>query len=222
MLWSLEYGVEAGLPPVCYKQPRKNPINTRYQFSSLFSKTWMESMTIRNITAAFKVMGTYPVNREVISFPREETSLSKTVVYPTLRPAPKHSTHPLEKEDDFTEEELIKFNRRYKNGYDLLGDSRHNLWLATHHPDSPVCQRVWLQCMQTTSVSQFLQCPLPPAKIPTVKPKSCGWVLTSANNIALMEEKKKETKSRRKERATAERKWARDQNTAMKTFKVWN
>lgn len=94
---------------------------------------------------------------------------------PLCSPAPEHTTHPQE-EDDFTEEEIIKFDRRYKNGYDLVGDSRYNLWLGTHHPDSPVRQRVWLQSMQTTSVSQFLQCPLPPV----VKPKSCGRVLTSA------------------------------------------
>jgi len=95
-----------------------------------------------NITAVFKVTGIYLVNREVFSFPREEISLvkkSRLAFIPLYSPAPKHSTHPQEKEDDFTEEELIKFDRRYnKNGYDLLGDSRHNLWLATHHLDSPV------------------------------------------------------------------------------------
>ena len=81
---------------VCHQYVTNNPGKaiTRYQFSTLFSKAWMESMTMSNFTAAFKVTGIYPVNREVISFPREETSLSKTVVYPTLRPAPKHSTHP--------------------------------------------------------------------------------------------------------------------------------
>ena len=92
-----------------------------------------------NFTAAFKVMGIYPVNREVFLFPREETSLAKKsslAFIPPCSPAPKHSTHPQEKEDDFTEEEIIKFDRRYKNDYDL-GDSRYNLWLATH-PDSPV------------------------------------------------------------------------------------
>jgi len=171
---------------VCHQYVTNNPGKaiTRYQFSGLFSKAWMESMTMSNITAAFKVTGIYPVDREVFSFPREEASLAQKsglAFIPLYSPAPKHSTHPQEKEDDFTEEEddfteeeLIKFDRRYKNGYDLVGDSRYNLWLATHHPDSPVCQRVWLQSMQTTSVSQFLQCPLPPAKIPTVKPKSCG------------------------------------------------
>ncbi len=36
---------------------------------------------------------------------------------------------------DFSNGELMKFQRRLENGYDLLLDERYNLWLETYHPD---------------------------------------------------------------------------------------
>ena len=35
---------------------------------------------------------------------------------------------------DFSHDELVKFEMRYDNGYDLLLDERYNLWLTKHHP----------------------------------------------------------------------------------------
>ena len=211
----------------CHQYITKNPgrVITRYQFSGLFSQAWMESMTMRNITAGFRVTGIYPVNREVFSFPGEEkepslAEKSGLAFIPLYSPAPKRSTHTQDEQNglDFAEEELVKFERRYENGFDLPSDSRYNLWLATHYPDSDLCQRVWLQPVQTTSVSQFLQCPSPPAKIPTFEPKSCGRVLTSADNIALMEEKKRarEEKERAKEEAREKRKRAKEEKERAK------
>ena len=39
---------------------------TRYQFSQLFSKAWMRSMTISNITSGFRITGLYPTDRQVL------------------------------------------------------------------------------------------------------------------------------------------------------------
>jgi len=38
---------------------------------------------------------------------------------------------------DFSIAELQKFERQYKNGYDLTHDQRYNKWLEIHHPDNP-------------------------------------------------------------------------------------
>ena len=40
---------------------------TRYDFSRLFNKAWMRSMTVRNVVAGFKVTGIYPVNHDVFA-----------------------------------------------------------------------------------------------------------------------------------------------------------
>ena len=37
---------------------------------------------------------------------------------------------------DFTSEEERRFETRYKEGYDLLYDSRYLAWLRHHHPES--------------------------------------------------------------------------------------
>jgi len=37
-------------------------------------------------------------------------------------------------EENFSAAELQKFSKRYENGYDLLIDTRYNLWLELHHP----------------------------------------------------------------------------------------
>ena len=42
-----------------------------YNFCSLFSKAWVESMTCINIVAGFKTTGVYPVNRDAIQLPGE-------------------------------------------------------------------------------------------------------------------------------------------------------
>ena len=48
-----------------------------------------------NFTAAFKVTGIYPVNREVFLLPREETSLTKRVVWHLSHSAAQHPNIPL-------------------------------------------------------------------------------------------------------------------------------
>ena len=71
-----------------------------------------------------------------------------------------------------------------------------------------------MQPVQCTPVSQFIQCPSPPSKIPTCQPKSCGRVLTSTENLALLKEK--EAAKREKEREKEERKRVRAEKIAAK------
>ncbi len=81
---------------VCHEYLTDNPgrVITRYQFSSLFSKAWMQSMTIGNVTAAFRVTGVYPLDRDVFSFVNEAALPQESGIsfIPLYSPASKHAT----------------------------------------------------------------------------------------------------------------------------------
>ena len=51
---------------VCHDFQVSHPgkVVSNYNFSKLFSKAWMESMTCTNIVAGFHTTGIFPVNRE--------------------------------------------------------------------------------------------------------------------------------------------------------------
>ena len=195
-----------------------------------------------NITSGFRTTGVYPFNREVFSSLDEESPLTKDnglAFIPLYSPATSRHTSQLREHDDqdvtqdelsqlqdeneleFTESEHSLFERRYARRDELPHDIRYRLWVTTFHPHSPCCKRVSLQQLQTTSVSDFLQHPSPPSRIPVYKPKLCGRVLTSAENLALIQEKElaKEEKKRAAEarkRALEEKKCAKaSQGTIM-------
>ena len=52
-------------------QPGK--VVNEYNFCSLLSKAWLESMTTVNIVDGFQITGIYPVNREAIQLPGESS-----------------------------------------------------------------------------------------------------------------------------------------------------
>ena len=84
----------------------------------------------------------------------------------------------------FQSNELEQFEKWYKAGYNVTTNSRYTAWLSTTHPEY-----VWMKPICSTGVEQFLSVPKPPCSIPTVKRKSCGRVLTSQENIDMMNEK---------------------------------
>ena len=58
---------------------------------------------------------------------------------------------------------------------------------------------------RATSVTRFLVTPRHHSKVPTKNPKSSGMVLTSKENMELMEEKERNKEEEEKERRKAER-----------------
>ena len=58
-----------------------------------------------------------------------------------------------------------------------------------------------LMLQQTSCLRKFLTLPTPPSRLPTLKPKASGRVLTSADSLRALEEKqqKKDDKARKKE-----------------------
>ena len=114
----------------CQDYMKKNPgkVVSRYSFSKIFSEAWMKSMTIRNIMSGFRVTGVYPVNRnalKVAEAPSESLAATAGLAFiPLYSPAkPKvrsklQGAHSL----TFSVDEHKRFETRYENGYDLLGD----------------------------------------------------------------------------------------------------
>ena len=186
---------------------------TKYQFSSIFNKAWTRSMTISNIAAGFRVTGIHPLNRHALSsrtFEAEKLSQETGLSFlPMHSPISRPSSKPVP--DEFTEEEISLFERRYEEGYDLAHDAQYNMWLSRYHPESAMQPLP----LSSSTVSSFLNYPSPPTRAETFKPKSCGRVLTSAENLVIVKEK--ERKKEEKERKKIEREEARRRKTLMKS-----
>ena len=129
-----------------------NPGNvvTIYQFSELFASAFVKAFTPRNITSSFRATGVFPPNRKAIPIPGDTESLGCT---PTANIAEKHgieylpfhtpkknlepslnSRETLTDLPNFTDAELLLFQRRFEEGYDIKTDDRYNLWLEVYHP----------------------------------------------------------------------------------------
>ena len=61
-----------------FKVSHRQVIN-EYNFCSLFSKAWLESMTVSNIAGGFRTTGLYPVNRDAIQLPGESNYANKLI-----------------------------------------------------------------------------------------------------------------------------------------------
>lgn len=199
-------------------------------------------MTPENVTAGFRATGVFPLNRNAIHIPGQESECDtpiragKSITYlPLYSPAPPPKYSALaslstDAEEDssetFSPGELKKFKRHFEEGFDVTGDDRYNKWLKIHHPasisnslsppefdlsssdheslekspqhsseegacldDSPeLCRAVKQLTSQELSV--FLKVPTPLSK--KVAPRKKARVLTSLENLQLLEQKEKE------------------------------
>lgn len=82
----------------------------------------------------------------------------------------------------------------------------HDAQLVSNHSNLPASDSVW---MQPPHVSKYLQYPSPLTRQMTYQPKSCGRVLTSTENLAIIADKEKVKND--KERMKAERKKRREE-----------
>ena len=181
----------------CHSYVLANPgkVVTRFQFSFLFGRAWMKTMTPLNIVAGFKVTGVYPTDRYRIlpkSPPKtpticERTGLKFIPLFTPVRQSMQSSKYTLsykesvsESEDlslnqPFTYEEEVLFARRKEEGYDLTTDERYNLWLSLQ-----VCEKnEEPQPSSCTAVPKVLATIPPITKNPSFMPKSTARVITS-------------------------------------------
>ena len=203
---------------VCWKQvchqfhiSNPNRVITRYDFCKLLSEAWYQAMTVRNITAGFKVSGIYPFNRNVVleklpnkqfsSFNPESVPQSSGLAYvPLYSPAPSR-----------------KAQRVCKSRQSNVSLGSDRVESSGSDYDLDACY-ISSQSQPVRSLSKFLRTPIPPSKRPTVNKKSCGKVLTSLENMQLMEAR--EAAKKEKARLAEERKKAREEKAKNKASKA--
>ena len=134
-------------------------IVTIHQFPSLFHQAWQKAMVPATVTARFKKVRVFPLNRKAIIIPGEIPCTSNTptavlarregirfmpFMSSTEKKQLKKDPHTNNLEDTsgeefeepiFSQEEEARFGIQYENGYDLKHDARYNLWLKHHHLD---------------------------------------------------------------------------------------
>ena len=222
-----------------YMSTHPGQVINRFNFMEIFSLAWIRGMTSSNVIAGFQATGVYPLNRKAIcvlpAFESEDEDEGdndsvETIAMrqglcfiPLYSPEPCRSNHRL----SFSSNELLKFQRRYENGYDLKHDIRYNTWLEIYHPTciSPSISThsedsLYPECViqdndnyndslgsDTTSpvsvLSEFLTIPKLPLEV-TKKQPGCARVLTSEQNMAMLEEK--EQQKQEKEQLKQEKK----------------
>ena len=195
----------------------QNPgqVVTQYNFNALFNRAWCRSMTIPNITAAFRTTGVYPFNRRAVKLADDTPQLSPFLCEETgLAFIPLYSPARRKRNVDFTEEEVSRFARRYEEGYNITTDHRYNLWLREHEgvfkeDSSGVPSNLLLAdgSSRESVLKKITQLPKPPPIRSQKSEHKCGRVLTSVENRRAIEEKEKvkQQKLKEKERRNEER-----------------
>ena len=194
---------------------------TRYDFCSLFSQAWINAMTMKNVMAGFRVCGVYPFNREALVLPEEEYTSFKLEALPQisgLKYIPMYTVqHVLELNLNLSPASLpqrVSTPIERGSGFnDLLDDSLPECSLLSRqhsYSESSLCDlsfdytadqsKCSMPLRKATSLSDFLVTPTPPSRLVTKRPKSCGRVLTSSENIRQLEEKEEKKRTALKEK----------------------
>jgi len=124
-----------------FQQENKGAVISKYSFSSLFSKAWLQALSVCNIVAGFRKCGVYPFNRNAIEIidndPTDDSGIDLNhSCDDTPESEPPHKTN---KESvptqSLTEQNILLFQRRFEEGYDLY-DPLYQKWLELEHPEA--------------------------------------------------------------------------------------
>lgn len=213
----------------------KNPglhVN-RYCFSALFSQAWSRCMTMANCRAGFRVTGIFPLNRDAVVLPNQQferlAKQSDLQYIPLVSPAPrrnqisklsrKFTTQETKSQCDSKENESIcsthcdclsessvSFQRSFSLSPipDLHAHSKRRHSSVPCHSLPPHSQ-----------IEQFLHLPSPKEKSHLKNIKSCGRILTSAENLKAIKEKQHQKEV--KVKAKLERQRKREERCEAKT-----
>ena len=77
-------------------------------------------MKPETIINGFRKTGVYPLNKDAIISPSLSTSSAENSLTESM----------------FTSAELVRFEERYSNGYDIFVDNDYVKWLSLHHPEA--------------------------------------------------------------------------------------
>ena len=178
---------------------------TKFEFSQLFSKAWMGSMTMQNIVSGFSTTGIYSFDRNAVRLPiaSNPTENKSYLNYVTLYTPLKRQVL------SFTDDELDLFQKCYDGGFDMQSDSRYVIWLKTEHPERLTGSESRLSDSYQPSkhiscIQKFLEYPSPPVKR-SVTEESSARVLTSTECIKQLEEKRRLKEAKQEEKKKGER-----------------
>ena len=127
--------------------------------------------------------------------------------------------------NDFTKEELTRFKKRKEEGYDIPGDKRYELWLkqfprhsTPYFNESQIDSPVGAPLIHMSTMSCILKSKTKEIKLP--KPKQCSStrVLTSSENLRMLEEKQR--KNEEELMAKEKRKQEREAKKLLKLSKL--
>ena len=154
---------------------------TQYNFCRLFSKAWVEAMTVANISAGFLTTGIYPLNPDALKLPCQMKS--KSDIVPSTMAFTPAKRDVLEERNDVCD-----------SGEDIsLPDSALESPLISVSDYKPAKQQTVLQMLDINTVSQ---------RQASTKPKNDEdpslLLLTSSESVARMEAKKEKKKNKGK------------------------
>ena len=211
----------------CHEYSVKNPgrVVTRAEFCQLFARAWYKAMTPSNIVASFRATGICPFDKSAIRIPEvvndeqfssfcpeslsQRTGLAYIPLYSPGRGCNSQLSASTPSRSQFTSPACIpSISKSLHQNPSSLCDSEVGL------PNSALLKATKPLLRQTTSISNFLVPHIPPSKLPTKNTKSAGKVLTSLENLQLIEqrEKRKQEEAQEKE----ERKRIRDNKARLK------
>ena len=166
----------------CHDFLCSNPGRTisRYDFSKLFANAWFAAMTLPNIISGFRITGICPFNRDAFKLPGEEFTCFEPK---TLQ-----------------EETGLAYIPLYSPRGSAMKQSLQHSPFMKSSSCLPLPQPV-------SSLSKSLATPIPPsATLRAGKKKVSGRVLTSLENIELLEQKEHEKMEKQKKKEIKQRK----------------
>ena len=208
---------------------REHKVVTRYTFNKLFSQAWMKSMTIKNILAGFRVSGIYPLDRSKLLVDKADIKPLEEMKFNPLITPVTHIKHDSKFSPCiFSDKEMNDFHCQYPTAaVDTDTDEnseQYVKWKEMYRPYTvvPVCENDELESPLNCSLfhtptktntdvvmvaqrgrplRSILKYPSPITKVVHREQKSTSRVLTSAENLKILEEKQKmkDEKQRQKE-----------------------
>ena len=205
---------------------------TQYDFSEIFAKSWYKAFSMNNIIDGFKVTGVCPFDRSVVkrhltgledenitSFRRDTLAQRTGLAYIPLYSTPTRSKSVSISCTDQTAMKTNNSSTPYQSQSFLSSSVLHNDTCHDNSSYEPSGSEALKQSLlnvpskdfqaasvpfpTTTTLDKFLHLPVPPNKMPTKHGKSSGKVLTSQQNLLMIqerEEKKKEEAQLKAER----------------------
>ena len=211
----------------CHRFQTLNPgkVINRLEFSGIFSRAWYKAMKMENIIAGFRVTGIYPLNADVLlkdlpikSGVKQKVEVPTLAYIPFLSPFPSH--HRYHSSSPGTPD--VSIGKYSQSNGTVTSDSADTPPMTVEEPDGSLTPKSPSICMlayrQKSAISKFLDHSQLHSTSEAKKPANPGKVLTSIQNLQILEEKEK--LKAQKEEKRLQRQQARLKKRIQKDYKL--